>query len=241
MIRAIIFDVYGTLLEITPPPEDASRRWTELSRDFLPGSAPLSLAEFRAHCAAGVAAEHDRLRALGIPFPEVSWPHIARAAWPELAALDPMRLDRFLLQAAALLHTTRLMPGAAAVLARLSRTQLLLGLASNGQAYSAGELDAALESAGLNRAIFCPPLTFWSYQAGFSKPDPHVFQLLTARLLERNVSAAETLMVGDRYDNDMFPAQTLGWATWHLAACSSGRTHTGDWEALAQFLAAGNR
>ena len=71
---------------------------------------------------------------------------------------------------------------------------------------------------------------------GFSKPDPHVFRLLSARLQARGIAAGDTLMVGDRLDNDIAPARAQGWRTWQLGAASGGETG-GDWAALGAFLA----
>ena len=58
--------------------------------------------------------------------------------------------------------------------------------------------------------MFDPELRFWSFENGFSKPDPHVFRILTARLEARGISPSETLMVGDRFDNDIEPARAHG-------------------------------
>jgi FMN phosphatase YigB (HAD superfamily) len=107
-------------------------------------------------------------------------------------------------------------------------------LASNAQAYTLRELDAALDGSGLSRAIFEPDLCFFSFAHGFSKPDPHVFRLLTARLRARGIPPHETLMVGDRLDNDIAPARTQGWQTWQLKSPPEpGAGPGGDWAALA--------
>jgi putative hydrolase of the HAD superfamily len=103
----------------------------------------------------------------------------------------------------------------------------LLGIASNAQAYTLRELSEALATHALGMDLFESHLCFWSFQHGFSKPDPHVFQILTARLAARGIGSAEILMVGDRFDNDIEPARNHGWPTWHL-----GRLADGDWAGL---------
>lgn len=45
-IRAIIFDLYGTLLEVGPPPPDADARWQSLCRDMLHLEPPFSRLNF---------------------------------------------------------------------------------------------------------------------------------------------------------------------------------------------------
>jgi FMN phosphatase YigB (HAD superfamily) len=87
------------------------------------------------------------------------------------------------------------------------------------------ELDAALAAAGLTRDLFDPRLTFLSFEHGFSKPDPNVFRLLTARLRGQGLAPGEALMVGDRADNDLAPARAHGWQAFAIgpdpAACWS--------------------
>ena len=45
-IRAIIFDIYGTLLEVGPPPPDADARWQRLFADLLHSEPRLSRLDF---------------------------------------------------------------------------------------------------------------------------------------------------------------------------------------------------
>jgi HAD superfamily hydrolase (TIGR01509 family) len=54
----------------------------------------------------------------------------------------------------------------------------------------------------------CP--RFLSFETGFMKPDPAFFRLALDTL---GVHAAETVMVGDTYDNDIRPAIELGMQT----------------------------
>ena len=240
-IRAVIFDVYGTLLEVGPPPIDAAERWEQLWRELLGGPARLSLPEFSAACDRLVAREHAAARAVGIAHPEVSWPTLATEVVFELAHLpEELRAD-FLFRQTQLWHTVQLMPGAAEVLRELKRGHRIMGIASNAQGYTLRELDDTLGTSGLTRDLFSGPLCFWSFEAGFAKPDPHVFRWLTARLQERHIPPNETLMVGDRLDNDVAPAQAQGWRTWHLTIPSShdGSGH-GDWSELLNYLSADN-
>ena len=112
-----------------------------------------------------------------------------------------------------------------------------MGIASNSQHYTWRELDTALAVHGLNRALFDNELCFWSFERGFSKPDPEVFRWLAARLQPRGVPPANALMVGDRQDNDIEPARQVGWQTWKLT--SAGETdnpQAGDWESLQHYL-----
>ena len=212
-IRAAIFDIYGTLLEVGPSPADAAARWTHAWLATL-GIAPrLGLAEFTDGCSQFVAAEHAAARERGIAFPEVYWPDVVETMLPEFARLPASARASSPVYDAGFLHTVRLMPGATAALCAAQTASLRLGLASNCQPYSLRELGDALAAAGLPRKPFDPRLSFLSFEHGFSKPDPHVFRLLTARLRTLGIAPGEAVMIGDRTDNDLDPARACGWQT----------------------------
>ncbi|MBM3891800.1 MAG: hypothetical protein FJ388_22010, partial [Verrucomicrobia bacterium] len=161
-IRAVLFDIYGTLLELGPPPADAEARWNLLWRERAGVRDRLSLSEFAAACDQIIAREHAAARAVGINFPEVYWPAIAIEVLPELARLSEPERAEFLFQHAGLTHSVRLADGAAETLRLLANSGRLLGIASNSQPYTIRELDTALSNAGIARTIFMPSLSFFS-------------------------------------------------------------------------------
>lgn len=216
-LRAILFDLYGTLLEISPPPADASDQWQRLWTATLGPLPRLTLPEFTAECDQAIARAHTAGHIVGVRHPEVFWPDIAGKVLPELGALPPDARNEFLFQHSRLRHSLRLMPGASDVLHHLDRSGLLLGLASNCQPCSLRSFDESLASVGLTRDLFAADLCFCSFQHGFSKPDPHVFRHLVARLATRGIVPGEAMVVGDRLDSDITPAWAQGFQTWHLA------------------------
>ena len=237
--RALISDIYNTLLEIGPPPADAAERWESLWEDMLADPARLTLEEFAAACEKIIAREHDFAFRVGVQNPEIYWPAVAKEALPELARLAEGDHDEWLYQHAQLQRTVRLMPGAGEVLGKLEETRVLLGLASNCQPYTLRELDAALATAKLSRAVFKPELCFFSFAAGFSKPNPHAFRLLRAQLQVCGIWPADTLFVGDRLVNDLEPARLHGFQTWWLTAAPPSNGHAGgDWSVLGRSLEA---
>jgi FMN phosphatase YigB (HAD superfamily) len=236
--RAAIFDIYDTLLERGPAPIDAEPRWQELWRKVLGGSAPVSLEQFANACEESVRSEHAIARALGVAHPEVFWPDILAKVRPELAALAKETREEFTVQHAQLLHTARLMPGASDVLKMLRRNQILLGLASNAQPYTKWELEQELAQVGLNPRMFHPELCLFSFELGFSKPDPHFFRLLRTRLHLMGVEPVETLFVGNRLDNDLAPARAQGWQTWQFSKDAPvGEPQQGPWPRFELWLA----
>ena len=228
-IRAVIFDIYNTLLEVGPPPSDAEAQWEKLCREAFAGTPCPSLRAFNRTCDEVIAREHASARATGIQWPEVYWPDVLTAALPELAKFPANALAGFALRHARLTRTVRMMPGAKEGLNRLRDLNIPLGLASNAQPYTLAELEGVMDQ-GCTLAIFRPALKFFSFEHGFSKPDPHVFRLLATRLRTLAIAPGETLMVGDRVDRDIEPARAQGFQTWHLG--SPADVPGGDWRAL---------
>ena len=235
MIRAFVFDIYNTLLEVGPTPPDSEARWVRLCEAALGQDPALSLAEFDAQCQEAIGSARAIAEARGIRFPETFWPDITRAILPALGLLSQDRLDDFLYEHAQLQRTARLMPGAGEALAELRRRGAILGLCSNCQPYTLRELAWALAQADLSMGMFDPRLCFYSFRAGFSKPDPKASGTLGQELAARRVTPAQALFVGDRLDKDILPAQSQGWRTWHLAAVPEGRPG-GDWFRLLEFV-----
>lgn len=234
-VRAAIFDIYKTVLEVLPPRPDQEPRWDQLWRQFFSAAPPFTLNDFSAACDRIIQREHTAARARGIIKPEVYWPAITCEAAPALKDLGTAKLDEFLHAQAGLWHTVRLMDGAAVTLSYLVKNCMALGIASNAQPYTLHELGEHLARAGLAISLFTPHLIFWSFMHGYSKPNPHVFRILSARLASLDIAPAEILMVGDRLDNDIEPARAFGWQTWHLGAKADGAD--GSWHDLRQRLA----
>jgi putative hydrolase of the HAD superfamily len=234
---AIIFDIYGTLLEVGPPPTDAQIRWELMWAERLRAAPRLGLEQFSAECQRLIVREHAEAQARGIAHPEIYWPAVAGKVLPEFARLSEGERGDFQFCQAQMGHTVGLMPGAAEPLRRVRRSTLKLGLASNCQPYTLRELDTALAGIGLSRDLFVPGLCFFSFEHGFSKPDPHVFRLLTARLLTHGIRPEQTLMVGDRPDDDIEPAAVHGWQTWRLTN-EPVAEREGAWDQFDAFLRA---
>ncbi|MFY8215615.1 MAG: HAD family hydrolase [Chthoniobacterales bacterium] len=231
----MIFDVYQTIIRVGPAPDDAENRWVGLwSASGELGACP-TLDTFAADCREIVDGEHRRARAAGIAFPEVVWPEVILRAVPSLVKMEKSVLDRWIFDHQMCLRTVELAPGAATVLSELHRSGALFGIASNAQSYTLRELQSVMVTGSDGFELFDPRFCVWSFACGFSKPDPYFFRILSARLAHRGIAPHETLMVGDRMDNDILPARGLGWQTWHLsdrAEPSDG----GSWLALGETL-----
>ena len=208
-VRAVICDIYGTLLSAGPPQPDAADRWEAGCQRIAGRSMPLE--EFEAHCAVSVKSQHLVRRAGGERFPEVDWVAVVHAAVPGVDRKRALRLSSL---HASCRRTCAAMAGAVEALTSLRAAGIITGLASNAQHYTRDELTAA----GFSLTDFHPQLCFLSGDHGFAKPSPRVFELLTERLDTLGIAPHETLMIGDSVENDIVPAQAAGWRTCLVAA-----------------------
>ncbi len=239
-IKAVICDVYHTLLSVEViPADEGDELWRQFSRSRSRCERFPSLDEIERATALEIARRHAVRRAGGELFPEIDWPDVLAGVLPAPASRWVTAEKLAIADGhARCLRRTALMPGAAPFLRRCAHGGLALGLASNAQAYTRRELRDALDAAGLSDDHFSPDLTFLSYERGFSKPSPAVFGWLSERLARRGIAPAETLMVGDRVDNDIAPAEAAGWKTWRLcpSAPADESGCAGSWSALGKTL-----
>jgi FMN phosphatase YigB (HAD superfamily) len=235
-IRAVIFDIYGTVLQVGPPPAQADDLWQALFKDIFKKPPLQSRLDFSIACSRAITLRHNAAHARGITKPEILWPSIVAEVLPGFAKLKPTAQNNFVYRQMQIGRSLILVPGIAPALRWLVDQRCPLGIASNAQAYTLRELETLFKPEGLDLNIFQRDLRVWSFENGFSKPDPHVFQMLRARLEARNIPPQEALVVGDRLDNDVTPARQHGFQTWHLHN-SSPEGQSGNAAKLRDFLA----
>jgi FMN phosphatase YigB (HAD superfamily) len=238
MIRAAILDVYNTLLKVGLPPADAEDRWESLCREFLNAPPALTRADFASAASVVISRLHSDARSKGIPWPEVQWPSIVREVLPALGELAPDRVEEFVFRQMQLSRTLKLVDGSAECLRYFREQGCRLGIISNAQGYTLRELSESLAPVNIDLFWFENDLQFWSFENGFSKPDPHAFRILTARLERSGVAPGQILMIGDRLDNDIEPARAQGWKTWHLLG-EKGTGAAGRWKDLREWIEQG--
>lgn len=200
-IRAVIFDIYGTLLtgvaggvKVDPDFDAPLRTILESFGLTSPASPTRALHE-------AVLRHHQ---ASPQPYPEID----LRQLWEELLPIeDATALVQAIEDA---WHPVEPMPGASETLHHLADRGLLLGLLSNAQVNTLPSLDRAL---GPVSHLFEPLLTLLSYQHRIAKPSPELYQLLVDRLAKRGIRPQETLFVGNDPAQDIQPAAAAGFRT----------------------------
>jgi FMN phosphatase YigB (HAD superfamily) len=198
--RAIIFDIYGTLLHgpaggVRPDPA-ADPLLRKILGDFghsAPQSPSMALHQ-------AVVRHHQHAR---VAFPEVD----LRELWKDLLSLPPEADTAPLVKAIERAwHPTRPMPGAAEFVKKSAAAGIPLGLLSNAQCDS-------LDALGEIGPLFAPELSIFSYQHGMAKPSPRLFDLMVDRLDLLGIPPDETLYLGNDPKHDILPAAAAGFRT----------------------------
>lgn len=201
--RAVIFDIYGTLL-IAPaggvkPDPDADPEIRRIIRCW--GCSPPASPSTAIHEA--VLRHHAAARTLGYDYPEVD----LRKLWREVLLLDDGTSTQELVESIeAAWHPSVPMPGAAGAIAYLAAEGVSLGLLSNAQCNT-------MSSLGELRDSFAPELTILSFQQGIAKPSPRIFDMMADRLAGRGIATHETLYIGNDPLQDILPASACGFRT----------------------------
>jgi FMN phosphatase YigB (HAD superfamily) len=226
-LKAIVFDVYQTLLDVSHHEQDSEPLWQNLHAEFFGGPPEITLDHLVERCRHLVSEDHAHAHDFGIWHPEVVWSDIMKRALPAFSKLSADRAEDFLFREIQLLRDLRLAPECERVFAFCADQGIPLGIVSNAQPYTLRELGEALGGIGRSLCLFEKDLCIWSFENGFSKPDPHVFRILSFRLERRGIHPSETLVIGDRMDNDIEPARAQGFQTWWL-----NESREGGWQAL---------
>jgi putative hydrolase of the HAD superfamily len=229
-IRAILFDVYGTLvisasgdIGLAGEQDEAAAlraAWTEAGIEAPPGTGPRSLGD-------AIRRAHVRRREAGVEFPEVD----IRAIWCELLgsphagapftgragasgpAPDPAAVERLAVEYECRVNPVWPMPGLGQLLAGIRERGLVLGIVSNAQFYTPLMLEAFL-GRGLHELGFDPACCAFSYRLLEAKPSTRIYREALAGLRrEHGIAPEAVLYVGNDIRNDIWPASRVGCRT----------------------------
>lgn len=114
------------------------------------------------------------------------------------------------------LQGTAAYPGAAAAVIRVKTAGLAQGLLADGQCFTAVQLQRALAAQDPNAnfdQLFDHDLCVLSRDVRGRKPSERLFRHALSKLNERGIAANEVLHVGSRLHQDILPARRLGMKT----------------------------
>ncbi len=225
-IRAVLFDIYGTLLiSGTGDISLASGHpgtfgmeeiltqsgFTTSSRHI--GDTISDLLE------RGIRERHEELHRLGVDYPEVEirdiWKKVLTTLWADgLLDDDPADkpVDLLALRHELAVNPVWPMPGFPEIISRLGNAGYLIGIVSNAQFYTPLILEA-LTGKSLEQLGFGKKLCAWSYKLTRSKPSTDIFKGPLAQLSNSGIIPYEVLYVGNDMLNDVATASSAGCRT----------------------------
>jgi putative hydrolase of the HAD superfamily len=208
--RAVLFDVYGTLLVRIPDAHPCPAiRDLALRRLIDRHRLDTGPSELEGSLQAAIAGEHARMRARGVLYPEVRIEKIWGGLFP---GREPGALREMIVEHELATHPSWPMPGCRSILAALKRRGTVLGIISNAQFYTPLFLQAFLRDS-VEALGFSPSLCLYSCDFGIAKPERVLFDLASERLGTLGVAPQETLMIGNSTVDDVAPASKVGFMT----------------------------
>ncbi|MCK9229853.1 MAG: HAD family hydrolase [Syntrophales bacterium] len=213
-VRALLFDVYGTLFvsragDIGGAREEAEARTGELDglrrRHGLSLPVRVMVNRFFDH----IEQEKDRQVRQGIEAPEV----VIEDIWGDVLETDDCNvIRRFALEFELIVNPVFPMPGLADLLSFLKKRGLTMGIISNAQFYTPILFSSYL-GAGPEELGFRKDLIFFSYEMGYGKPSPKAFRAAAGILKGEGIVPREVLFIGNDMLKDILPAGEAGFQT----------------------------
>jgi putative hydrolase of the HAD superfamily len=222
-VRALLFDVYGTLfcsaagdigtadLEAGKPGR-RERLLDELAAEYAPG---LGGKDLRDYFQKSVQRIHREL-AEKTPFPELRVEELWARFLGERGMKDPAEISRrahtLALRYELAVNPVWPMPGAEESIRRLAGASLVLGIISNAQFYTPLLFQTFFFKTPAELG-FDPALLIYSFEAGEAKPAPGLFRRAADRLAERGLKPEQCCYVGNDMLKDIYGAAAAGFRT----------------------------
>jgi putative hydrolase of the HAD superfamily len=228
-IKAVVFDIYGTLLVSssgdvgTDPAFSDQSRTTDAKLDQILDDCGTDLVTAMGGLKAKIKSEHQSLRASGIPFPEIEICSLWKSVLNPDASAEPPKngqgqgvglddLKEISLRAELLTNPVWKMPGFDRCLGAIGDQQIELGIISNAQFYTLPILEA-LAGKTLDELGFRRQLSHFSFRMGRAKPDTFLYEVAAKSLARFGITPRQTLYVGNDVTKDMIPAHEVGFRT----------------------------
>ena len=226
-IRAVVFDVYGTLFisgtgDISIAREMSNERALTEALQFAGFSGNLKEAgrEGTAWLLQMIQHTHDVGKKQGREYPEVDirneWEHVLTQLRHHTlikGAITTATVARTSVEYEYRVNPVWPMPELAETLNSLRKHHFTLGIVSNAQFYTLLLFPAFLKKS-YTELGFTPDLCVWSFQVLEAKPSVKLFRGIGERLYDQyRITPAETLYVGNDKLNDIWPAAKLGFKT----------------------------
>ncbi len=232
-IRAVVFDVYGTLLisgsgdvgsvDSTPHEQALREAWAAME---LPAPLPLQITDLQRQ----IEQMNQQRKSVRCPKPEVD---IIEAWGKTLAAAGVDCPIQTVVQLAchyeARANQTWPMPGASDLIGQIREAGMRLGIVSNAQIFTVPLVTNLADSPNLETAGFDLDLCIFSNRYRQAKPGPRLFDALRESLARREILPQQAVYVGNDMLNDVWAASQAGFRTaWFAGDQRSCRDRSDD-------------
>jgi len=210
-IRAVLFDIYGTLvisasgdIGLAGEQDEESAFWAALDTAGLVPPAGVCPNDLKA----AIGNFHAERKAAGVEYPEVDILDIWRSVLGSEGDIAHLAVEY-----ECRVNPVWPMPGLAELLAEIRDRGFVLGIVSNAQFYTPLMLEAFL-GRPLPALGFDPECCAFSYHLLEAKPSTRIYrEALTGLSRRHGISPLEVLYVGNDIRNDIRPAAEVGCRT----------------------------
>jgi len=227
--KAIIFDIYGTLLISASGDVDKAEYSSSMIRKALQGANFEILKDNKESFDAiyeiynKCITSHLEMNSVdGRPYPEVDIIEVSKDALRLAKMMGIIKFkedsDVMLFNFIFELQTNQVwpMPGMKKVINQLKDSKLTLGIVSNAQFYTPVIMNHFLNDKEVDSEVIEPfeeDLTTYSFKELRGKPDVALFETLLPSLAARNIKPEEALFVGNDMLKDIYTASQAGLKT----------------------------
>lgn len=212
-IRAVVFDIYGTLfisgsgdISIAGKNSEPGTYLSTLLKKYNVSVSPDRLQSLLFHA---IETAHMTKKAEGHTFPEV----VIQDIWAHLLQTDDRETARrFAVEYEMIVNPVYPMPHLRESLQYLQEKSIPMGIISNAQFFTPYLFDLFLD-APPEHLGFDPDLTFYSFAYGMAKPSPYLFDMAAAQLSKKGIAPGNVLYVGNDMLNDIYPSHKAGFQT----------------------------
>jgi putative hydrolase of the HAD superfamily len=228
-IRAMVFDIYGTLLiSSSGDVDEAEMSARYLKEAFSFGGYQIisnqeeKWQELLQSLVSEIKHNLYSLRNEQTPYPEID----IRKIWQKIISMalemglikmtDKSQPDKAIIAFEIRSNQVSPMPGMLEVINYLAKKQIPLGIVSNAQFYTLHLMNYFLGSDRGEQqvAFFDHDISIFSYHYGKGKPDSFLFEILTKKIAEKyQIAPEETLFLGNDMLKDIAAAKKAGLQT----------------------------
>ena len=212
-IKAVLFDIYGTLFISSSGDiadfEKQTANHLKIKTLLQNFNIKTPVQELLDNLQIAIKQKHAELKTSGVDFPEVKIEQI----WQQLLNnKDKKNILQFALEFELLVNPIFSMPNLLKSINFLHEKKISLGIISNAQFYTPILMEFFLKN-DLVSMGFLDKLLFFSYKFGYAKPSDFLFKKAVEQLKILGIEAKSVLYLGNDMLKDIYPAKRAGFQT----------------------------